>query len=76
VFLRALPQLQAERQLAAIEASVFPHMKPEDAKRVAERHRQATKPPEEPRPAALALLDGFRSHGLAVVEQPTTKPSA
>ena len=66
MFLRVLPQLQAERQLAAIEASVFPHMKSEDAKRIAERHRRAAAPPEEPKPTALRLLDGFREHGIQV----------
>ena len=77
MFLAALPQLRAERQLMAIEAAIVPHMKAEDAKSVMARHRQTLKPPEEePKPAALRLLDGFRAHGLAVVEQPATKPSA
>ena len=66
MFLRALPQLQAERQLAAIEASTFPHMKPEDAKRISERHRRALTPPEEPKPPALRLLDGLREHGIQI----------
>lgn len=62
----------------AIEAAIVPHMKADDAKRVMGRHREALTPPAErkPQPAALALLDGFRAHGLAVVEQPVTKPSA
>lgn len=52
-------------------------IKPEEAKRIMGRHQRALTPPEEkkPQPPALALLDGFRAHGLAVVEQTVAKPS-
>lgn len=57
----------------------MPHMKAEDAKRVMERHRKtltASTEERKPQSPALSLLDGFRAHGLAIVEQPTAKRSA
>ena len=69
MFLQALPQLRAERQLGAIEASVFPHMKPEDAKRVAERHRRAATPSEDRPKSVNPLLDAFREAGLQIVHE-------
>lgn len=54
----------------AIEAAIVPHMKPEDAKQVSARYRAQLKPPEERKPAALQLLDGFHEAGWTVAHVP------
>lgn len=69
MFLAAIPQLQAERQLLAIEAALVPHLKEDAAKRVMDRYRNQLKPPEERKSPAMALLDGFREAGFAVVHE-------
>lgn len=69
VYLKMLSRLAAERQLLQIEVALVPHVKPESAKRITDRYVQAAKPPQERRPAALALLDGFREAGFAVVHE-------
>lgn len=66
-----LPQVLAERQLAAIEASLVPHLKPEAANRIIERHKRTLQPPRERKTASSALLDAFRQAGLPVEEVPT-----
>lgn len=69
VYAKMLGPLGAGKQLAAIEAALVPHLKQDAAKRIMERHRRALKRPEERKPAAMALLDGFREAGFAVVHE-------
>jgi hypothetical protein len=67
-----LAPLQAERQLLAIEASTVPHLKPEDARRVLERHTRILRPKEA---RAKNLTSALLGAGVQVVEVPAGKPS-
>lgn len=67
-----LAPLQAERQLLAIEASTVPHLKPEDARRVIERHTRVLRPKES---RAQSLTGALLGAGVRMVEVPAVKPS-
>lgn len=66
---KMLGPLVAGRQLMAIEAALVPHLKPDGAKRITDRHRRALERPEKRKPVAMQLLDGFREAGFKVVHE-------
>jgi len=69
-----LPQLQAERQLRAIEAAVVPHMKTEDAKSVTGRYRrQLEDRATAKKPASGGLFEAFQRAGLPIVYEEAKK---
>jgi len=63
-----LGPLQAEQQLAAIEAAATPNMKPEAVTRLTRRYLKIAGRPNEEQPASLhgALQEAFKAAGIQV----------
>lgn len=68
-----LDPLQAERQLAAIEAASVPHLEQDAVLKIIRRHQRRMTPPTET--TGRSLHEALLESGIPVKHVPTEKPA-